>query len=417
MVAAMIAAGISRRSRISGIVATHSNRADGRPGQQHVAHDRDTERQERIAAVRVIDPVLHSSWLSAPAGASITTAVGRQPVAPRGRSVTMAPMLSRLHGIALCAPGGRPAGGRGRRATRARRPASARRRCVARGGRQGRTGSAQGRGRTAAAAAASRVRAGAPDGSGPAGLRVRGAAPRGALLRAVLLRLRESPARSQGQSRLLREVARRQRHGDRVGTPRHRLPDLHRRRPRRDAALQFRRVGHRPSARPSRRSTASTSGRRRRRRSRRRRRRQEGTAFQTGNAIAIDARRAETFGRLLDAMHEGVFVGTVRPHSGEDGATLVANPALKQLFGHPAEHSRRARRAVCGRALRRPAGACRLPRPAGQRGHAHGVSGAHAAPRRDRHRGRDHRARRGRPPARRRAGRGAVPRRPPSSGA
>ena len=34
-------------------------------------------------------------------------------------------------------------------------------------------------------------------------------------------------------------------------------------------------------------------------------------------------------------MHEGVFVGTVRPHSGEDGATLVANPALKQLFGHP----------------------------------------------------------------------------------
>jgi two-component system, cell cycle sensor histidine kinase and response regulator CckA len=36
-------------------------------------------------------------------------------------------------------------------------------------------------------------------------------------------------------------------------------------------------------------------------------------------------------------MHEGVFVGTVRPHSGEDGATLIANPALKQLFGHPAD--------------------------------------------------------------------------------
>jgi signal transduction histidine kinase len=32
-----------------------------------------------------------------------------------------------------------------------------------------------------------------------------------------------------------------------------------------------------------------------------------------------------------------VFVGTVRPHSGEDGATLLANPALKQLFGHPPE--------------------------------------------------------------------------------
>ena len=35
-------------------------------------------------------------------------------------------------------------------------------------------------------------------------------------------------------------------------------------------------------------------------------------------------------------MHEGVFVGTVRPHSSEDGTTIVANPALKQLFGHPA---------------------------------------------------------------------------------
>ena len=36
-------------------------------------------------------------------------------------------------------------------------------------------------------------------------------------------------------------------------------------------------------------------------------------------------------------MHEGVFVGTVRPHSGEDGTTLVANRALKQLFGQPAD--------------------------------------------------------------------------------
>jgi signal transduction histidine kinase/BarA-like signal transduction histidine kinase len=35
-------------------------------------------------------------------------------------------------------------------------------------------------------------------------------------------------------------------------------------------------------------------------------------------------------------MHEGVFVGTVRPHSGDDGATLIANPALKKLFGHDA---------------------------------------------------------------------------------
>ena len=30
-------------------------------------------------------------------------------------------------------------------------------------------------------------------------------------------------------------------------------------------------------------------------------------------------------------------MGTVRPHSAEDGATIVANSALKQLFGHPAD--------------------------------------------------------------------------------
>jgi two-component system, cell cycle sensor histidine kinase and response regulator CckA len=32
-------------------------------------------------------------------------------------------------------------------------------------------------------------------------------------------------------------------------------------------------------------------------------------------------------------------VGTVRPHSGEDGATLFANPGLKQLFGYPPDAS------------------------------------------------------------------------------
>ena len=80
--------------------------------------------------------------------------------------------------------------------------------------------------------------------------------------------------------------------------------------------------------------------RRRRLRSRRRRppRRHR---LQSRPIIAIDARRAEALGRLLDAMHEGVFVGTVRPHSGEDGATLVANRALKQLFGHAGGHPRR----------------------------------------------------------------------------
>jgi signal transduction histidine kinase/CheY-like chemotaxis protein len=36
-------------------------------------------------------------------------------------------------------------------------------------------------------------------------------------------------------------------------------------------------------------------------------------------------------------MHEGVFVGAIRPHSTDGGITVLANPALKQLFGHPAD--------------------------------------------------------------------------------
>jgi len=36
-------------------------------------------------------------------------------------------------------------------------------------------------------------------------------------------------------------------------------------------------------------------------------------------------------------MHEGVFVGAIRPHAPEPGVTVLANPALKQLFGHPAD--------------------------------------------------------------------------------
>jgi signal transduction histidine kinase/CheY-like chemotaxis protein len=36
-------------------------------------------------------------------------------------------------------------------------------------------------------------------------------------------------------------------------------------------------------------------------------------------------------------MSEGVFVGTIRPHAPDGGVTLVANPALKELFGHSSD--------------------------------------------------------------------------------
>jgi signal transduction histidine kinase len=36
-------------------------------------------------------------------------------------------------------------------------------------------------------------------------------------------------------------------------------------------------------------------------------------------------------------MHEGVFVGAIRSHSADEAVTVLVNPALKQLFGHPAD--------------------------------------------------------------------------------
>jgi len=45
--------------------------------------------------------------------------------------------------------------------------------------------------------------------------------------------------------------------------------------------------------------------------------------------------RADTFARLLDSLQEGVFVGVLNPGSPEPGRTIVANPALKRLFGLP----------------------------------------------------------------------------------
>ncbi len=46
------------------------------------------------------------------------------------------------------------------------------------------------------------------------------------------------------------------------------------------------------------------------------------------------APRAETFARLFEAVHEGVYIGTVEARR---TTTLAANPHLKLMFGHPGE--------------------------------------------------------------------------------
>ncbi len=47
-------------------------------------------------------------------------------------------------------------------------------------------------------------------------------------------------------------------------------------------------------------------------------------------AIGIQEPRGEAFARLFEAVHEGVYIGTVRP---DDTLTLAANPHLKLIFG------------------------------------------------------------------------------------
>lgn len=46
-----------------------------------------------------------------------------------------------------------------------------------------------------------------------------------------------------------------------------------------------------------------------------------------------DVPRAEAFARLFEAVHEGVYIGSL----GERAATIAANPHLKLIFGYPAE--------------------------------------------------------------------------------
>jgi PAS domain S-box-containing protein len=53
---------------------------------------------------------------------------------------------------------------------------------------------------------------------------------------------------------------------------------------------------------------------------------------------APQASRAEAFARLFEAVHEGVFIGTLAPTTaGRNGVTLAANPHLKLIFGYPLE--------------------------------------------------------------------------------
>ena len=80
-----------------------------------------------------------------------------------------------------------------------------------------------------------------------------------------------------------------------------------------------------------------------------------------------DQERADTFTRLLDALQEGVFVGVLNPGTSEPGRTVVANPALKRLFGPP-RHPGCVGRSVCAGAVHRRGRTRRLPGSADQRG-------------------------------------------------
>src|SRR5205814_8529936 len=45
-------------------------------------------------------------------------------------------------------------------------------------------------------------------------------------------------------------------------------------------------------------------------------------------------RRASAFARLFEAVHEGVYIGTIGP---ESTSTIAANPHLKLIFGYAGE--------------------------------------------------------------------------------
>src|SRR5690349_1607829 len=45
-------------------------------------------------------------------------------------------------------------------------------------------------------------------------------------------------------------------------------------------------------------------------------------------------RRAAAFARLFEAVHEGVYIGTIGP---DQSSTIAANPHLKLIFGYPGD--------------------------------------------------------------------------------
>src|SRR5206468_5252169 len=49
-------------------------------------------------------------------------------------------------------------------------------------------------------------------------------------------------------------------------------------------------------------------------------------------------RRASAFARLFEAVHEGVYIGTIGPDS---SSTIAANPHLKLIFGYASEENER----------------------------------------------------------------------------
>lgn len=55
-----------------------------------------------------------------------------------------------------------------------------------------------------------------------------------------------------------------------------------------------------------------------------------------------DSQRASAFARLFEAVHEGIFVGTLSSHAGIPDRTLAANPHLRLIFGYAPETPDRA---------------------------------------------------------------------------
>src|SRR2546425_80178 len=79
---------------------------------------------------------------------------------------------------------------------------------------------------------------------------------------------------------------------------------------------------------PTKKNGPAASRRIRRRHSRRRNRRRSASIIRT-----VETRGA-AFARLFEAVHEGVYIGTIGPDA---TSTIAANPHLKVIFGYASE--------------------------------------------------------------------------------